>query len=303
MTNIFLKNEFETMFNSMTDSNISLPQWISIIDNANNTEKNTQVGGGPDSSEISTNKLRQLLTTETSDNYKQQNGGASFSATSSDSVQMQQNGGGAFSATSSEFIQTQQNGGGVFSATSSNFGFNHKQKGVNTNTETLNNNSVSKDFNKLVSMLATETDSATETVTLENQLKQMLNQNGGGSKTNVQDIKQFFMELKSQGVDVNVKLNDKTMTDFFDLAQNTTTEINSMVGGKGSNPGFQAFLDLKKYIAKELEISNGPKAGKITAAVQKEMKEQHSGLSAVEISKKGRDHFNKFKSKYQKMAK
>jgi hypothetical protein len=137
----------------------------------------------------------------------------------------------------------------------------------------------------------------------------MLNQNGG-SKTSAQDVKQFFLDLKSQGVNVNVKLNDKTMSDFFGLAQSTTTELNSsfqMKGGKeqdgGMNAGFEAFLNLKKHIAKELGISNGPKAAKVAGAVQKEMKEKHPGLPAVEISAKGKKHFDDNKEKYEKMVK
>jgi hypothetical protein len=65
-------------------------------------------------------------------------------------------------------------------------------------------------------------------------------QKAGGNNTNVADIRNFFLNLKSQGVDVNVKLNDKTLSEFFDLAQNTTTEVSeinikNITGGSKNN--------------------------------------------------------------------
>ena len=67
------------------------------------------------------------------------------------------------------------------------------------------------------------------------------------------------------------------------------------------NPGFQAFLDLKKYIATKLGISNGPKAAKVAGAVQKEMKEKYPNLDAVKISEKGREHFDKNMDYFKQM--
>ncbi len=59
------------------------------------------------------------------------------------------------------------------------------------------------------------------------------------------------------------------------------------------NPGFAAFLDLKKFIAEKLAISNGPKAAKVAGAVQREMKEKHPTYDAVKLSAEGRKHFEK----------
>ncbi len=67
------------------------------------------------------------------------------------------------------------------------------------------------------------------------------------------------------------------------------------------NSGFQAFLDLKKYIAEQLGISNGPKAAKVAGAVQKEMKEKHPGLDAVKIAEAGRKHFDANKDHFKQM--
>jgi len=285
------------------------------------------------------------------------------------------------------------------------------------------NVSSTKDVNKLISMLTSDSSSLklnnaseTSTVSLENQLREILEKEGGGKKKksksqkggsediSIEKIKNFFTTLKSQGVNVDVKLNNKTMTDFFGGAENTTTEIpnqknligahldpqgkagsetsslvpqnylasetssdmpqnylgsetssavpqnylgsetssampqnntvsdtsdSNLVGGArkgkkaskksskksskkaskksskkmdgGINPGFQAFLDLKKHVATKLGISNGPKAAKVAGAVQKEMKEKHPDLDAVKIAEEGRKHFDKNVDHFKQM--
>jgi len=286
MSNIFLKNELNSIFDSLTESNVSLPNWITIVEKANKTDDKTS------------------------------------------SAPVQQ--GGSFSATSA-------------------------------------NSSTAQDVNKLISMLTSESStsantlSQTSTETLEEQLRSILNQDGGAKKkkskkqkggndvkaddVKVDDIKKFFMNLKSQGVNVDVKLNNQTMTEFFGLAQNTTTDmpkltedsatstinIQDIIGSdkqsggakkkkgskksskksskKGSkksmdggvNPGFQAFLDLKKHVAEKLGISNGPAAAKVAGAVQKDMKEKHPELDAVNIAKEGMKHFDSNMNHYKQM--
>jgi len=301
MSDIFMGTNLKDIFDSVTESNVELPQFISIIDQANNTTQN---------------------------NLNIQNGGS-------------------LSATSSAF-----NGqlGGNLSATS--------------------NNASEKDVNKLISMLTSDSSSnnfkglsETSTVSLENQLRDILNQDGGAKKKkkqkggnglNVDDVKQFFTNLQSQGVNVDLKLNNKTMSEFFGLATNTTTELNplnnvssatssvnltnienlsatsdkslpSITGGgkkkkskksskknkkqnndddeqnAGANKGFLAFLELKKYIANKLGISNGPQAAKVAGAVQKEMKEKNPTMNAVELADEGRKHFDKNLDHYKQM--
>ncbi len=320
MSNIFLKSDLDGIFNSTTESNIALPKWINVVDIAANQTN---------------------------------------SATSSASVQL----------------------GGKFSATS--------------------DISSVKDVNKLISMLTSDSSSiklnqASETTTasLENQLREILEKEGGGkngrSKSqkggndDIQNVKNFFTTLKAQGVNVDIKLNNKTMSEFFGGAESTTTEIpiqgnfigsetssympnmksesatssympnmksesatssympnmksesvtssyvpqnisvsetssiqNSLVGGAkkgkksskksskkmdgGVNPGFQAFLDLKKHVATKLGISNGPQAAKVAGAVQKEMKEKFPELNAVKIAEEGRKHFDKNVDHFKQM--
>ena len=59
------------------------------------------------------------------------------------------------------------------------------------------------------------------------------------------------------------------------------------------NAGFQAFGDFKKYVSTKLKIPNGVPAVKITAYVNKKMKEQHSDLGPTELAKKNMEYFDK----------
>ena len=93
-----------------------------------------------------------------------------------------------------------------------------------------------------------------------------------------------------------------TTVDANNSSTSNTDINNGFHGGAGMNPGFQAFLNLKKKIAEELKISNGPKAAKIAGAVQKEMKAKYTNLNAVEIAAKGLEHFKKNHDKYKKMV-
>jgi hypothetical protein len=70
---------------------------------------------------------------------------------------------------------------------------------------------------------------------------------------------------------------------------------------KATNPGFQAFLDLKKNIANKLKVSNSPKVGKVAGAVLREIKEKFKDMSSVDMAKKAFELFNTNVSKYEKM--
>ena len=346
MSGIFLNNKINSLIESATESAINLPKWITIVDEANNTElsssyKNMKGGYSETSSVMNMNN-----NTLSATSYEQTSEFVPSGKTN-------------FSATSSEFMNAQR--GGAYSATSSE-----------------------QDVNKLISMLTSESStenfnaaSETSTVSLENQLRDILKQEGGGKKKlhkqqgganlNAEEVKKFFMNLKSEGVNVDVKLNNKTMSDFFGMAEATSTDIgtaqefsstsefgvNEMEGGAkkskkksskkgkkeesememeggakkkksskknskknskkgkkeeeeseiegGANAGFTAFLDLKKYIATKLGVSNGPKVGKVAGAVQRDMKEKFPSLSSVEISKKGMEHFDKNMDHYKQM--
>ena len=70
---------------------------------------------------------------------------------------------------------------------------------------------------------------------------------------------------------------------------------------KATNPGFQAFLDLKRKISEILKVSNSPKVGKVAGAVLKEIKEKFKDMSSVDMSKKAFELFNSNVNKYEKM--
>jgi hypothetical protein len=93
---------------------------------------------------------------------------------------------------------------------------------------------------------------------------------------------------------------------FVKPTSNNTDDMatsESMAGGaRGMNPGFKAFIDLKKKIAEALGIPNGPKAAKIAGSIQKEMKEKYADLTSVQLAAKGLEHFKKDPSKYKKMV-
>jgi len=332
MSNVFLKSDLNDIFDTITESNLSLPNWINIVDVANKTNKSTKISH------------------------------SNHSVTSSAAVNQA---GGGYSATSSAVLNQ---GGGGYSATS-----------TNTNS--------TRDVNKLISMLTSESStnfngmSETSTVTLENQLRDILKQDGGKNKQksnqrggtgetgetgkhnysgfrggnsgdkdiSVNDVKLFFNNFKVNNKNVNVKINDQNMSEFFNTnnvnnqLDNTTTDINSIIGGsetnetstvddkqlnnvqysetslseqngggkrkssnkeinggKPPNAGFQAFLDLKKHIAQKLEISNGPGAAKVAGKVQSDMKEKFAGADAVTIAAEGRKHFDKNVDHYKK---
>jgi hypothetical protein len=67
-----------------------------------------------------------------------------------------------------------------------------------------------------------------------------------------------------------------------------------------SNPGFAAFLELKKYVAQQLGIANGIPAGKVAGAVNKKMKEKlGEGVSPSELLKANKEELDNNLEKYK----
>ena len=215
---------------------------------------------------------------------------------------------------------------------------NNAQAGGSNNN--VQNNKSNYNVNKLLSMLATEsaTSSLNNTHQLENELRNMLELKGGKAPANDNDelkafikkyniktlngmeSKQFLKKYnKSYGVAENgvaengasesplVNPDDSNITTDNgspSLSPTTDNETSpSLEGGaRGMNPGFKAFIDLKKKIAETLGIPNGPKAAKIAGSIQKEMKEKYADLTSVQLAAKGLEHFKKDPSKYKKMV-
>jgi hypothetical protein len=269
MSSIFLKTELKNIMDTNSDTNVSLPKWINIVDISG--DKNEKIN-----TESQTSLFKNELKGGKDENDDE------LSATSS-------------------FMPNMLTGGGELSATSSFMPNN--LKGGDSLKEKNNN-----DINKLISMLTSSESplSNTETDLLESKIKKSLTGGKISNNVNVADVKNFFLDLKQKGVNVNVQLDNQTMTEFFN--NETTTNISDMFlnkqdGGKGPNAGFKAFLDLKKHVSTKLNIPNGPGAGSIAGVIQKEMKEKHKDMNSVDIAKEGMKHLDKNMDKYKAMIK
>jgi hypothetical protein len=238
----------------------------------------------------------------------------------------------------------------VLSTTSQNTISSNKLNKLLNSTSNINKNMSggnNVDVDKLLSMLTTESSSELQTITnketstetLENQLKQILTKNNeqfdSASKNNEQyggactscghhiknnDIRRFFTNLKSKGVKVDVKLNNQSMTEYFDDILQTTTDINTQDGGDdihnlqdsgddintqdgGANNKFTAAQAVRKDIAKEFNISNGKEVVKIAFAVVKAVVEKTPSLAndADALSKAVKKHFEENKAHFKRM--
>jgi len=209
----------------------------------------------------------------------------------------------------------------ALSTTSQNTISSNKLNKLLNSTSNINKNMSggnNVDVDKLLSMLTTEssselqtiTNNETSTETLENQLKQILNkdneQSGGacascGHHIKNTDIRRFFTDLKSKGVKVDVKLNNQSMTEYFDDILQTTTDINTQDGG--ANNKFAAAQAVRKDIAKEFNISNGKEVVKIAFAVVKAVVEKSPALAndVDALSKAVRKHFEENKAHFKRM--
>jgi len=199
---------------------------------------------------------------------------------------------------------------------------------ISSDSKSVNQNG-GNDINKLLDMLTSDSNdsfkkySDTNTTDLEKQLNSIINKNqsggfnknninnlfvndtnqcGGNNGLSVNQIKDFFNNLKLNGVDVHIKLDDHSMSEYFDLMQNTTTNI-KQDGGKGINPSFQALIKLRKEVAKRFNIPNGPPAVKIASAMIKDIKAQNPSYDSVKAADEAIKNFDKISNKYKSMIK
>ena len=354
MTSLFLSNVINEVMNNnneLTESNISLPKYIKIIDNnkINNLPKN-QSGGDMYSatSTMQDNQFGGGIFSDTStfnnqhnNQHNNQSGGDMYSATST--MQENQFGGGVFSDTSTfnnlsnnklnnqsggdmysatSTMQENQFGGGVFSDTSTFINLSNKQKinqknnqnnqnGGNqrNNQNEGNNNDIQQLLNMLTSESNTETNnfnggalSSTSTNLLENKLKQ-----NGGDVLNSKNVRNFFLDLKSKGLDVNVKINDKTMSDFFGIE--TTTNVSDMFineqlgGGKSLPPALAQFQEMRQIIARVLDIPNGPATMKLASMIKKDFLLKYPDSDNLKIIKELQKFIESNKKHYENLCK
>jgi hypothetical protein len=160
------------------------------------------------------------------------------------------------------------------------------------------NHSETSDIQQLVSMLASET----ETAQLENKLQKDLT---GGS--NVESVRTFFNKLQQNGVNVEIKLNGLTFSEFF-KNDNVHANANNLTGGAkvmtgGLNDALAAFQKLRKFVSDELGIKGVRVTAKVASKLKKDVEAKNSGKSPMEIAKLAMDHFKSHRDTFVKLAK
>jgi hypothetical protein len=295
-------------------------EFSATSDNSNRSAKINNVSGGDfsatsDNSNRSANLNNMLggAFSATSDNSNRSANlnnmlGGEFSATSDNSnrsANLNNMLGGAFSATSDNASAKMNNMlGGAFSATSDNA--SAKMNNMLGGEFSATSANSTHDVNKLISMLTSESSTndkggtETSTETLENQLREILKQGGGKNnkslkggnenKLSVDDVKIFFKNLKVGEKNVNVKINDQNMSDFFNSnheIDNTTTDIGSIIGGSETSQDHEQIANIQ-YSATSVTEQNG--GGKnISNKSSKNKKKDNNSSNKVKNSNKSNE--------------
>jgi hypothetical protein len=304
MSNNFTNSDIDDLLSSVKTENHQLPQWLNIVDN--NSDENT--------SEFNNTLINNMAAdSATSDVFV--NDGTDLSGKSVDS------------ATSDVPVQK----GGFLSATSSDINdIFIGQLGGNTN---LKVSASPDDINNLIDMLTSEkvnenfdtVTSITNTEVLETQLRELLNQAKDGQEGGAKKKKASKSSKKASKSSKKASKSSKKSKKASKKASKKSSKK-----AKGSkkykneepvaetapapapapapekkkrapNPALLAFGALSKHVAEKLGISNGPKAKKVAGAANREMKEKHPELSAVEIAKKAEEHFNNNIDRFRKI--
>ena len=136
------------------------------------------------------------------------------------------------------------------------------------------------------------------------------------SKSKSKSKKGGAKKRKSKSKSKAKKTTTKRKSKSKSKAKKTTTKRKSKSKSKGkkmknqeapkkkrkSNPGFQAFLEFKQYVAKQLGIANGIPAGKVAGAVNKKMKEKlGEGTTPAELLKANKEELDANLEKYRAM--
>ncbi len=129
---------------------------------------------------------------------------------------------------------------------------------------------------------------------------------GGGKKKSKKSSKKSSKKASRKGSKKSKK-GSKKMTGGGKKKSKKSSKKSSKKGSKklngGANAGFEAFLKLKKAVAEELGLSNGPAAGKAAGAAQREVKADHPDWDAVKVSEEALKLVKANPSKYKEMAK
>ena len=210
MSGIFLKNELRGLFNNNDQSeSLSISKVLNKYTKSNSVENKYITSTTINNDGTETNMLSATSSALPNNNLD-------LSATS---PMMKNN--TELSATSSMAFSNKNNLSATSSLNMNGGGFVNKNKNKN------------QDVDSLVAMLTT--DSHTETEQLETKLKGLLNNKmDGGGIDELHNVKSFFHNLKNNGVKVDLKLDDLTLSEFFNSSSMRKNKNNTFL--KGGDP-------------------------------------------------------------------
>ncbi len=295
-----VKNFFNQLKSNGVDVNVKLNggSMSEYFEGNNHNNMYNHLGGGLLSETSSINSdmfLRggnNLSTTSEMSHVKSRKlmNGGDYSATST--MMSQQMGGNDYSATSS--MMSRQMGGGDYSATSSMM--SRQMGGDYSATSSMMSRQMGGDYS------ATSSDAlfmkgGNDYSTTTTELSAM---NGGNNIANLLTV------TSSEMPGFNIKGGNDSLSSEISSINNLSSEMSNyldseMDGGKGSNPSFEYFLKLRKYISEKYKISNGPKTAKIAGQVQKDVKSKTPDLKPEKLFEESKKLFDSSLEKYKKL--
>ena len=290
MSNNFTNSDIDNLLSSVNTENNPLPQWLNIVDNnSNETSENNNTA-------INNmgfiNSATSIESATSEDVFVNNNIALSATSADNETSDMPVQNGGFLSATSSDIndIFIGQLGG------NSNLKVTASPDDINNLIDMLTSEKVNDNFDTVTSITNTEV--------LETQLRELLaqaknDQQGGAKKKSSKKAAKKSSKKASKSAKKSSKKSSKKASKKY---KNEEPAVETKEKKKRApNPALIAFGALSKHVAEKLGISNGPKAKKVAGAANREMKEQHPNLSAVEIAQKAQEHFDKNMDKFRKL--
>ena len=334
MSDIFIKGDLTDLISSVESENVQLPQWLNIVDRK--TESISE-NATSDNAMTQINNFNVNTDTSIENNYENSvtstlnisNLSANFSTTSDNNdIFISQMGGNIEKTMASpDDINNLIN---MITSENVNENFNTVTTITNTSVledqlrELLTQAGGAKKYSKKTSKKSKKSKKSSKKSkkASKKSKKSSKKQKGGAKKKKASKKKSLASKKKASKKTASKKSSKKgskkkktkKYSKKYKGAHEESTEENvETVKPKGEkkkrapNPGFTAFLELKKFVAKKLGIPNGIPAGKIAGMAKKEYTEQNEGISAEEASKGAmkyfEDNIEKFKDELKKIQK